>query len=79
MWPPGPRRNFLLRTPVGNNATLTSVTVQDAHGAALLAGVGAADGDDAAPIAVYHPAFLLLSAGAFQRLLAGDLFNIYEF
>ncbi|MGB4635416.1 MAG: Na+/H+ antiporter subunit D [Actinomycetaceae bacterium] len=38
---------------------------------------GAADGDDAAPIAVYHPAFLLLSAGVSNAFLTGDLFNIY--
>ncbi|MFP7696766.1 Na+/H+ antiporter subunit D [Trueperella sp. LYQ143] len=38
---------------------------------------GAADGDEAAPIAVYHPAFLLLSAGVSNAFLAGDLFNIY--
>ncbi|QOR47932.1 Na+/H+ antiporter subunit D [Trueperella pecoris] len=38
---------------------------------------GVADGDDAAPIAVYHPAFLLLSAGVSHAFLSGDLFNIY--
>ncbi|MDO5025318.1 MAG: Na+/H+ antiporter subunit D [Trueperella sp.] len=38
---------------------------------------GAADGTDAAPIAVYHPAFLLLSAGVSNAFLSGDLFNIY--
>lgn len=38
---------------------------------------GAADGEEAAPIAVYHPAFLLLSAGVSNAFLSGDLFNIY--
>ncbi len=38
---------------------------------------GAADGDEAAPIAVYHPAFLILSAGVSNAFLSGDLFNIY--
>lgn len=38
---------------------------------------GAADGESAAPIAVYHPAFLLLSAGVSNAFLSGDLFNIY--
>ncbi len=38
---------------------------------------GAADGDEDAPIAVYHPAFLLLSAGVSNAFLSGDLFNIY--
>ena len=38
---------------------------------------GAADGEDAAPIAVYHPAFLILSAGVSNAFLSGDLFNIY--
>ena len=37
----------------------------------------AADGDDAAPIAVYPPAFLLLSAGVSNAFRSGDLFNIY--
>lgn len=38
---------------------------------------GAADGDEAAPIAVFHPAFLILSAGVSNAFLAGDLFNMY--
>ncbi|MGV9189338.1 Na+/H+ antiporter subunit D [Arcanobacterium canis] len=38
---------------------------------------GAADGETAAPIAVYHPAFLILSAGVSNAFLSGDLFNIY--
>lgn len=38
---------------------------------------GAADGDEAAPIAVYHPAFLILSAGVSDAFLAGDIFNMY--
>ncbi|MBM7824291.1 multicomponent Na+:H+ antiporter subunit D [Arcanobacterium pluranimalium] len=38
---------------------------------------GVSDGADAAPLAVYHPAFLILSAGVSNAFLSGDLFNIY--
>lgn len=38
---------------------------------------GAADGDRAAPTAVYFPTFLILSAGVSNAFLSGDLFNIY--
>lgn len=38
---------------------------------------GVADGDRAAPTAVYFPAFLILSAGVSNAFLSGDLFNIY--
>jgi multicomponent Na+:H+ antiporter subunit D len=40
-------------------------------------GQGLADGDDAAPVAVYHPAYLILTAGVTNAFLAGDLFNLY--
>lgn len=55
---------------------LTSVTVTLVVMLYSLA-QGAADGDDAAPIAVFHPAFLILSAGVSNAFLSGDLFNIY--
>ncbi|MCI1675837.1 MAG: Na+/H+ antiporter subunit D [Ancrocorticia sp.] len=38
---------------------------------------GVADGDRAAPTAIYYPAFLILSAGVSDAFLSGDLFNIY--
>ncbi|MHB1064114.1 MAG: Na+/H+ antiporter subunit D [Georgenia sp.] len=38
---------------------------------------GLADGDEAAPLAIYHPTFLVLSAGVSNAFLAGDLFNLY--
>lgn len=38
---------------------------------------GVADGEDAAPTAIYHPAYLILSAGVSNAFLSGDLFNIY--
>ena len=38
---------------------------------------GAADGEEAAPLAVFHPAFLILSAGVSNTFLSGDLFNMY--
>ncbi|GIF01051.1 Na+/H+ antiporter subunit D [Paractinoplanes rishiriensis] len=40
-------------------------------------GQGLADGDDAVPVAVYHPAYLILTAGVTNAFLAGDLFNLY--
>ncbi|MFC5369384.1 Na+/H+ antiporter subunit D [Arcanobacterium bovis] len=38
---------------------------------------GVSDGDEAVTLAVYHPAFLILSAGVSNAFLSGDLFNIY--
>lgn len=38
---------------------------------------GVADGEESAPTAIYHPAFLILSAGVSNAFLSGDLFNIY--
>ncbi|MEV4703190.1 Na+/H+ antiporter subunit D [Actinoplanes sp. NPDC049316] len=40
-------------------------------------GQGMADGDDTVPVAVYHPAYLILTAGVTNAFLAGDLFNLY--
>ena len=38
---------------------------------------GMADGDDAAPLAIYHPTYLVLAAGVSNAFLTGDLFNLY--
>ncbi|MGH8928863.1 MAG: Na+/H+ antiporter subunit D [Acidimicrobiia bacterium] len=38
---------------------------------------GLADGDEAAPVAIYHPTYLVLTAGVANAFLAGDLFNLY--
>ena len=38
---------------------------------------GNADGDDGAPVAIYHPTYLILSAGVSNAFLTGDLFNLY--
>jgi multicomponent Na+:H+ antiporter subunit D len=38
---------------------------------------GAADGDDGAPVAIFHPTYLVLSAGVSNAFLSGDLFNLY--
>ena len=38
---------------------------------------GVADGDRAAPTAIYFPTFLILSAGVSNAFLSGDLFNMY--
>ncbi|MFG6492738.1 Na+/H+ antiporter subunit D [Microbacterium sp. P03] len=40
-------------------------------------GQGAADGDDDTPISIFHPSYLILSAGIFNAFIAGDLFNLY--
>jgi multicomponent Na+:H+ antiporter subunit D len=38
---------------------------------------GTADGDDVAPVSIFHPTFLVLSAGVSTAFLSGDLFNLY--
>lgn len=55
---------------------VTSVTVTLAVLAYSIA-QGVADGESMAPTAIYHPAFLILSAGVSNAFLSGDLFNIY--
>ncbi|MBI9115839.1 Na+/H+ antiporter subunit D [Sanguibacter suaedae] len=40
-------------------------------------GQGISDGDEAAPVSIYHPTFLVLAAGVSNAFLAGDLFNLY--
>lgn len=40
-------------------------------------GQGMVDEEGAAPLAIYHPTYLILVAGVAQAFLAGDLFNIY--
>jgi len=38
---------------------------------------GNADGYHKAPLAIYHPSYLILSAGVSNAFLTGDLFNLY--
>ena len=38
---------------------------------------GLADGDEEAPVAIYHPTYLVLVAGVANKFLSGDLFNLY--
>ncbi|RCV54769.1 Na+/H+ antiporter subunit D [Marinitenerispora sediminis] len=40
-------------------------------------GQGLADEDEVAPLAVFHPTYLILVAGVSNAFLAGDLFNLY--
>ncbi|BCB89646.1 Na+/H+ antiporter subunit D [Phytohabitans suffuscus] len=40
-------------------------------------GQGSSDGDEATPLAVYHPTYLILTAGVTNAFLSGDLFNLY--
>ena len=38
---------------------------------------GLADGDEETPLAIFHPTYLVLSAGVANAFLSGDLFNLY--
>jgi multicomponent Na+:H+ antiporter subunit D len=40
-------------------------------------GQGTADGDEEHPLSVYHPTYLILTAGVTNAFLSGDLFNLY--
>ncbi|MDG4767084.1 Na+/H+ antiporter subunit D [Solwaraspora sp. WMMD406] len=40
-------------------------------------GEGRADGRESTPVAIYHPTYLILTAGVTNAFLSGDLFNIY--
>ena len=40
-------------------------------------GQGMADGDQDAPVSIFHPTYLILVAGVSNTFLSGDLFNLY--
>ncbi|MDH6237921.1 Na+/H+ antiporter subunit D [Cryobacterium sp. CG_9.6] len=40
-------------------------------------GQGLLDGNAEAPVSIFHPTYLVLSAGLFNAFIAGDLFNMY--
>lgn len=40
-------------------------------------GQGIVDDDNETPVSIFHPAYLVLSAGLFDAFIAGDLFNMY--
>ncbi|HWH01806.1 MAG TPA: Na+/H+ antiporter subunit D [Pilimelia sp.] len=40
-------------------------------------GQGMADGNEETPLSVYHPTYLVLTAGVTNAFLSGDLFNLY--
>jgi multicomponent Na+:H+ antiporter subunit D len=40
-------------------------------------GQGMADGHEETPLSVYHPTYLVLTAGVCNAFLSGDLFNLY--
>jgi multicomponent Na+:H+ antiporter subunit D len=40
-------------------------------------GQGTADGEQETPLSIFHPTYLVLSAGVSNAFLAGDLFNLY--
>ncbi|QTX05718.1 Na+/H+ antiporter subunit D [Agromyces archimandritae] len=40
-------------------------------------GQGIADRNRETPVSIFHPSYLILSAGVFDAFIAGDLFNLY--
>jgi len=40
-------------------------------------GQGMADGNEETPLSIYHPSYLVLTAGVTNAFLSGDLFNLY--
>jgi multicomponent Na+:H+ antiporter subunit D len=40
-------------------------------------GQGIIEGDRETPVSIFHPTYLVLSAGLFMAFIAGDLFNMY--
>ncbi len=38
---------------------------------------GMSDGDEETPVAIFHPTYLVLTAGVASAFLSGDLFNLY--
>ncbi|RKR90872.1 multisubunit sodium/proton antiporter MrpD subunit [Micromonospora pisi] len=40
-------------------------------------GEGRADGHEASPVTIYHPTYLVLTAGVTNAFLSGDLFNLF--
>ncbi|MDG4824644.1 Na+/H+ antiporter subunit D [Asanoa sp. WMMD1127] len=40
-------------------------------------GQGMADGSEDTPLSIYHPSYLVLTAGVTNAFLSGDLFNLY--
>lgn len=40
-------------------------------------GQGMADGNEETPLSIYHPTYLVLTAGVTNAFLSGDLFNLY--
>lgn len=40
-------------------------------------GQGMADGNEETPMSIYHPTYLVLTAGVTHAFLSGDLFNLY--
>src|SRR3712207_7559698 len=40
-------------------------------------GQGIADQHRETPVSIFHPTYLVLSAGVFNAFIAGDLFNLY--
>src|SRR3954462_12389838 len=40
-------------------------------------GQGIADQHRETPVSIFHPSYLILSAGVFDAFIAGDLFNLY--
>ncbi|TDQ49977.1 Na+/H+ antiporter subunit D [Actinorugispora endophytica] len=67
-------------TLVADRLSTLMVTVSSAITLCVLVysvGQGAADQEEATPLAIFYPTFLILVAGVSNAFLAGDLFNMY--
>ncbi|GLU47571.1 Na+/H+ antiporter subunit D [Nocardiopsis ansamitocini] len=67
-------------TLVADRLSVLMVTVSAAITLSVLVysiGQGAADHEEATPLSIFYPTFLILVAGVSNAFLAGDLFNMY--
>lgn len=65
---------------VGDRLSALMLTVSSTVTLAVLVyslAQGVADGDEETPVAIFHPTYLVLSAGVANAFLSGDLFNIF--
>ena len=73
---PVPLGITLVVDPLSALMLLTSMTVTLAV-LVYAIGQGVYDRDEATPITIFHPTYLVLAAGVANAFLAGDLFNLY--
>ncbi|GLZ44759.1 Na+/H+ antiporter subunit D [Actinomycetospora sp. NBRC 106375] len=73
---PVPLGITLVVDPLSALMLLTSMTVTLAV-LVYAIGQGVYDRDEATPITIFHPTYLILAAGVANAFLSGDLFNLY--